>query len=111
MTEFYKDMELCYKPEVEKDRKDAARYRWLRLAYADGRMTTLANDVHSFEEMDQAIDDDMAARTAGNYEVRSNGPEGLNSQGMSGETMPDGAQVSSAIPSPGDPSFLLEGRN
>lgn len=45
-------------------------------------------------------------RTAAKIGVRSNGPEGSNSQGMSGETMPDGARVSSesaSTPS-GDPS-------
>ncbi len=88
VIDFYKDMEIVYKPQMEKDRRDAARYRWLRANPA--MLLHLKNS-----EFDAAIDKAMR-----------------KSQAVCGvETTADGAGSSPF--SPGDPSIFhdAEGRN
>lgn len=88
---FYKDMEMVYKPRQQR----LERCLEHAMAFLEFVVPHMGEpDTPNQKLADEIVKEAqtlLAARTAGNYEGRSNGPEGLNSQGMSGETMPDGA--------------------
>ena len=45
VIEYYKDFEVVYKPQAEKDRKDAERYRWLLDQVSHSDFTPIAQCV------------------------------------------------------------------